>query len=72
MNTLKTAAILLLVLCVGVLITLLQLKGSALHKAQLDLLARDIGDRRKEEGAVIAAAKEVFARSLAEYLKHVK
>lgn len=70
MDTIKTSAILLLAVLVGVLLVILQIKGSALHRAQLDLLSRALEQRQKEDSLLVKAAKEAFARSLAEYVKH--
>jgi hypothetical protein len=52
---------------IGFLVVALELKGSALHKAQVQLLQARVQATDLQDGANIAKAREVFNNALNEY-----
>ena len=52
---------------IGVLVAALELKGSALHKAQVQLLQAKVNNTAAEDDANITKARDAFNAALNEY-----
>lgn len=59
-------------LIIGYLVVKLKLQGSALHKAQLELLDGAIKRSIEEDSATVEAARKAFAESYKAYLEAKK
>jgi len=59
--------ILALTSIIGILVTLLRLKGSALHKVQVELLESRLNSLNKQYEQKVDAAKAKYAKAYEEY-----
>jgi uncharacterized membrane-anchored protein YhcB (DUF1043 family) len=54
--------------CVGILVVMLDMKGSALHRAQVQLLEAHMDTRQSAIDASVAAAKQNYLKVRSSYL----
>jgi hypothetical protein len=68
--TLTQWALLCATTAIGVLVVALDLKGSQLHKTQVDLLHQQFGNSMQLQDAKVDAARAAFEDALHSYTEH--